>query len=306
MSFATVAINVLLLVAMCVPAYILRKLKVINSSAIAPLVSILIFVTQPFVLGRSFLESNFDASLGINILISLGLSAFVTLLFYFVGRVVFIKQTQRDRIMQFASMFGNCGYMGLPLLAALFPSNQTVILYASMYVIVFNILSWTIGLYVLTGDKKYMSIKKGLVNPATIAVAICCPFFFFSVNLPTQILGFVATIGNMTTPISMFIVGIRLAEIKLGTLFTDIKVYLASSLKLLLMPLAMFLMLSLLSVNDPNLFNTFIIVAAMPCAAITVVFSEKFTDDSVSAVKVMLFSTVLSIATIPLMSFLLM
>lgn len=305
MSFATVAVNVALLVAMCLPAYILRKVKIIDSSAIGPLVAFLIFVTQPFVLGRSFLESNFDPSLGFNMLTALGMSTLVTLLFYFIGRLVFIKQAQRDKIMQFASMFGNCGYMGLPLLAALFPSNQTVILYACMYILVFNILSWTIGLYVLTGDKKYISIKKGLFNPATIAVAICSPFFFFSISLPSELLGFVNTIGSMTTPLSMSIVGIRLAEIKLTKLFTDLKVYIASSLKLVLMPLIMFVLLSLFSISDPTFFNTFVIIAAMPCAAITVVFAEKFTNDSFSAVKVMLFSTILSIATIPLCSFLL-
>lgn len=69
---------------------------------------------------------------------------------------------------------------------------------------------------------------KILLNPPTVATVIALPFFFCNVQMPSQILTVFSYLGDMTLPLSMIILGVRLADVHLRSLFCDLKVYLAS------------------------------------------------------------------------------
>jgi predicted permease len=108
----------------------------------------------------------------------------------------------------------------------------------------------------------------------------------------------------MTTPLSMLVMGIRLADIRLRDLFQSLNVYLAVSVKLILVPIATLGILLLVQQVIPAnamVYKTLFILSAMPSAVYVIVFSEKFHADRITAVKCVLLSSVLSIITIPLM-----
>lgn len=301
MSFDTVIINTLLMLALGVPGFILAKIKMLDSKAIKPLSNILLYVCVPFMILKSFLTIEYQPQLLTNILLALLFSFASTLLIMVVAFVVFAnKKVVGQKIYQIACMFSNCGFFGLPFLSALFPGNNHVILYASMYIIVFNLMTWTLGIFILTGDKKYMSAKKALANPAIIFSAIGFVLFLCKVNVPVPVINFSNFWATMTSPLSMTVVGIRLACMPSKTLVSDWRAYVVCGLRLIVAPALTWCMLTLIGVSDANLFNTMVIACAMPVATTTVVFAEAFTPQPESSVTCMLLSTTLCIVTIPI------
>ena len=305
MTFQNVAINTLLMLALAVPGFILAKLKMLDNKAIKPLSNLLLYVCVPFMILKSFLTIEYQPELLTNILLALAFSFASTLLIMVVALVVFKnKQVVGQKIYQIACMLSNCGFFGLPFLAALFPGNDYVILYASMYIIVFNLVSWTLGIFILTGDKKYISVKKALANPAIIFSAIGFALFLCKVTVPTPAVTFTNFWSTMTSPVAMTVTGIRLADMPSKVLVSDWRAYVVCALRLLVAPALTWCMLTLCGVADANLFNTLVIACAMPVAATTVVFAEAFTDAPEASVTTMLLSTVLCIVTIPVVSML--
>ena len=301
MSFDTVVINTLLMLALCIPGFILAKIKMLDSKVIKPLSNLLLYVCVPFMILKSFLTIEYQPQLLTNILLAFVFSFVSTLLIMLVAFVVFNnKKIVGQKIYQIACMFSNCGFFGLPFLAALFPGNEHVILYASMYIIVFNLATWTLGIFILTGDKKYISVKKALANPAIIFSAIGFVLFLCKINVPAPVINFSNFWSTMTSPLSMTVVGIRLACMSSKILVSDWRAYVVCGLRLLVAPALTWCMLTLIGVSDPDLFNTLVIACAMPVAATTVVFAEAFTPRPESSVTCMLLSTVLCSVTIPI------
>jgi len=303
MSFDTVVVNTLLMLALGVPGFILSKIKMLDSRAIKPLSNLLLYVCVPFMILKSFLTIEYKAELLSNILLALLFSFVSTLLIMFVALVVFSnKKVVGQKIYQIACMFSNCGFFGLPFLAALFPGNDHVILYASMYIIVFNLVTWTLGIFILTGDKKYISVKKALSNPAIIFSAIGFVVFLCKISIPVPVVTFSNFWSTMTSPVAMTVTAIRLAEMPAKTLVSDWRAYVVCLLRLLIAPALTWCMLMLIGISDVDLFNTLVIACAMPVAATTVVFAEAFTPQPEASTTCMLLSTVLCILTIPVVS----
>lgn len=303
MSFSTVIINTLLLLALAVPGYLLTKLKMADGSAVRTLSNLLLYVCMPFMVLKSFLTLRYEEALMVNILYSLLFSVLGTIAIMAVTLVVFRrKDVAGQKIYQLATMFSNCGFFGLPFLAAVFPDNGYVILYASMYIVVFNLLTWTLGVYMLTGDKKYVSVKKALVNPALIFSVIGFVLFVLKVSVPEAVITFSDFWSTMTSPVAMTVTGMRLAEMPLKALFSDWRAFVVSALRLLAAPALTWGILMIFGVSDADLFNAMVISAAMPVAATTVVFAEMFTDDSSAAVTTMLLSSVLCVVSIPIVA----
>ena len=71
--------------------------------------------------------------------------------------------------------------MGLPFLQSLFTDaslQAELVIYCAVILAVFNILNWTFGVYIITGDKKEISLKKVLLNPVIISVVLSLAVFF--------------------------------------------------------------------------------------------------------------------------------
>gem|GEM_PF-762849 len=219
------------------------------------------------------------------------------------------EKAENNRLYRFAAMFGNVGFMGLPIIMVLFPENDTVLLYASLCIVLFNIMTWTAGVWVITGDRKMISLKKCLLTPVLVTVVVTLPFFFIPESVfaaPKPVINFFGSLSDMTTPLSMIILGARMAEMPFLEIFTDFHIYIVSALKLLLAPALTFAALKLFKIDNADLFNALMIINMMPAAASAMLFAENFLKKAYTGVKAVLFTSVLCIVTIPLMCLLLM
>lgn len=320
-SFTDVLITVIFLLLLAVPGYLLAKTKMFPTSASEVLSTLVLYGCQPVLIITSFQKCAFSPTIGINMLIIAGISAALHILFFALLKLVFIKRSTDDkiRIVKFASVFSNCGFMGLPFLQSLFSNSDNqaeILVYCAVIIVVFQLLSWTFGVYILTGEKKEISVKKTLLNPVIIAVFIGL-LMFFIIQKPlvelaedgtvtykilskfTESLNF---ISNMVTPLSMIVIGIRLANVNLKQLFMDKWAYVTSLIKLVIMPVVVVFCVSYLPIPSTIKYTTFFLLA-MPSATGSVMMAVKFGKDSDFASICVLLSTILSILTLPTLYF---
>lgn len=339
MGFSTTAISVLLLVAMAVPGYLLIKSKMLPQKAITYLSVLLLYVSQPFLSIRSFLEVSYTPQLAVNLAIVFGVSlagqAVIFGVMWLVLRRRFDDPQQtaeliRDgfiggdsytaepalkaavarsvsgranRAMVLASAFGNVGFFGVPVLQFLFPDAHDAIAYSAVFIVTLNLMSWTVGSYLLTGDKKHVSLKRALINPQTVTLVISLPLFFAGVSagdLPDTINTVIGYLADMTAPLCMIILGMRFALAPVVQLFTDFRVYVASFIKTLVFPLLVYVVLMPFQMEE-MLRVSLVLLSGMPAATINLNLAELYGADQKTAANSILMSTVLSIVTIPLL-----
>lgn len=339
MGFSTTAVSVLLLVAMAVPGYLLIKSKMLPQKAITYLSVLLLYVSQPFLSIRSFLEVSYTSQLAVNLAIVFGVSlagqAVIFGVMWLVLRRRFDDPQQtaeliRDgfiggdsytaepalkaavarsvsgranRAMVLASAFGNVGFFGVPVLQFLFPDAHDAIAYSAVFIVTLNLMSWTVGSYLLTGDKKHVSLKRALINPQTVTLVISLPLFFAGVSagdLPDTINTVIDYLADMTAPLCMIILGMRFALAPVVQLFTDFRVYVASFIKTLVFPLLVYVVLMPFQMEE-MLRVSLVLLSGMPAATINLNLAELYGADQKTAANSILMSTVLSIVTIPLL-----
>ncbi len=306
MYFLTSLISISLLVALALPGYILVKTRLLPQDSSKAFTVFLLYVCQPFLTVQSFIKSEYTPEL----LKNLGFVVLFAFLFLigFTLLCALVFKGVRDETARRASIgvavFSNCAFMGIPFLQALFPSDPTPVLYCNVFVIVFNLLAWTLLVFVITGEKKHISVKRAILNPPTVALVVALPLFFTNAAVPNEIMIPLDFLANMTSPVSMTVLGIRLASVKLKELFIDLRLYFASAVRLVAVPLlslGVLLLFRLFCPLDVTTVTTLYILMAMPSATIVVLLSERFGSDSSFAAKATLLTSVLSFVTVPVL-----
>ena len=299
------AVAVLLLTA--VPGFILQKKKIVSEKCMSDMSKVLLYACQPCLAIYTFESAEFSVDklrqMGIFVLLAIAIHAIML-----GGSVLVLRRRFSDaayRVMCIGTTFTNCAFFGIPIIEALLPEAAAdLVIFTTVYALVMNILGWTVGSTIISGDSKYTSLKKILVNPATIGTLSAFLIFVLPISLPTQLMSMIIIIGRMTTPISMFIMGMRLATANLKEIFGSFKPYLTSVVKLTLMPTIAFLMLLPLPLPT-EVKQTFYIICASPSASIVLNFSELVGRGQKDAAATVLLSTMISILTLPLMMLLL-
>ena len=320
-------INVLIFVALALPGYILVKTKIIKSSDSASLSKLLTYVALPFMIfvgaQNINLSGDFLALAGITTVAGI----VITVGCFFLSKPLAMKrlfnknsnnETESEKtvtaeksrgVMRFAMAFSNNGFLGIPLAVAVFSGNAQIQAIVIILNIITNLFLYTLGIYLISGDKNMISIKKALLNPVLIAFVLGIIFNAFGIaKAVPEVTKYATHLNNLVTPISMIILGIKLADIPLKSLFTSPFAYYVSAIKLVLVPL----LAVLIAVALKALFNLsndiimgFFIGFAMPTAGLASTFADNYSGDTKNAVIYTLSSTILSVITIPLLYLLL-
>ena len=311
-EFKTTLIMVGIMLAYAVPGFILIKVKAVKSDHIASFSKLLLFVCQPALTLYSFNKADFTKELGVNLLIFLGIITAVQLVFIGLFYLIFRKKMGdiRYRITTIATTLSNCSFLGVPLLEAIFPNSPNVAVYSMMYFLSMSLLGWTLVSAIITRDKKYISVKKIILNPATLSIAVSLPFFFtgFKISVDNgQLLGqienMINILGKMTTPICMLVMGMRLATIKFKSLFNNWMQYFAVAINQVVFPLCVLGLLTLLKVDEELKWCMFV-MCSCPIAAVIQNYAEILGEGQDISANMVLLGTLTSIVTLPLMALL--
>ncbi len=295
------AVAILLLEA--APGFVFVKKKMLGEDSAAAFSKVLLYLCQPCLAVYTFSSAEFSMEK----LADIGLFSLLTLVIngaMLGGAVLILRRKFADtsyRIITLAMAFANCAFFGIPIIEALLPEAAGgLIVYTTIYATIMNILGWAIGIAIITGDTRNISAKKIFINPAMIGIVIGVPLFLFSVKLPTALFDAVSLIGKMTTPVSMLIMGMRLATTNFKSVFTSVKAYVAVAVKTVLMPLVSFALVYFMPLPI-EVKKTFFIICACPTASVVLNFSELCGEGQREAAASVLLSTILSIATLPTM-----
>lgn len=195
--------------------------------------------------------------------------------------------------LRFGTMFGNVGFMGLPLITSILGEEMAI--YCVLSLVVFSVSNWTYGIAVM-GEK--VSLKRVVLNPGVIGMVIAVTLFLLQIRLPAPIVTAMNDLGDLNTPLAMVVIGAQMAGTDIVATFKDRRLYLAAVVKLIVMPLVVLAVLLPFRANSVILLTT-VILAGCPTAGSTSMFAQMFGKDTATAARMVTLSTLLSILTLP-------
>lgn len=300
--------TVFLAMLFAVPGYLLARFGKANAEHIPTLSAILVYGCTPPLIVSSFVALDFSWEMlgGMGLFFVISLAA--QLLFMGILWLLLHKKFDdaKYRILTIGAVLGNTGYFGLPIIRAILPGSPEVACYACMYSVSMNVLVFTIGVFALTRDKKYMSLRAAIFNPTVLSLPVALALFGLGAKsfLPPFLVGGMELLSRMTVPLCMTILGIRLANVKIGRLFSRGIMYVAAGCKLVLFPLFAYALVLFLPLPFPFK-AAMLIISAAPCGTIIYNLAEMHKSEQELAANVVLLSTLLCVATIPVMALLL-
>ena len=204
---------------------------------------------------------------------------------------------------QAMTIFSNIGFMGFPVVAALY--GNSAVLYASLFTIPYNILIYTFGVSAMsTGEKvslkESFSIKR-VMNVGVIACIITIIVYFLQIPVPSFIKTTTTHLSNLTAPLSMMVIGASLATMDIKKLFMDGKLLLFSVLKLLVIPVLGVLLIRQF-VDNEIICGVCMVMLATPVGSMTAMLAQQYDGDYEMASRGVALTTILSVATMPIVS----
>ena len=300
--------NVLMFVALAIPGYVLVKCGMVKSEQSGILSKMLMYVGMPFMIISGTVNNlKLSAELMLQMVIVAAVGVAYTIVWFLVSGPMTAgeKNEKTAAMMRFCSIFGNNGFLGLPLAIAVFGRASRVFTLLIVLNIINNLLLYTLGTYLVSGDKKSMSLKKALLNPVLIGFAVGIVMNLLNVKeLIPEAATFSDHFSGIVTPISMTVLGMKLANVKLSSLVTSKKNYYVSLIKLILVPVVIIgLLLAARLIFDVSndVILAFFIAFAVPTAGLSSTFADMYNGDTEHAVVFTLGSTLYSIVTIPIL-----
>lgn len=213
------------------------------------------------------------------------------------------KWLRLDPVELTSVIYPNAGNLVIPLVSAIL--GKEWVIYTSAFVVVQRTLLWSHGRAVLCGEKGF-NFKKIFLNLNMIAIVAGVAMFFAGVRFPALILDALDTVGGMVGPLAMLTVGMLIAEQDLKSLFSYRRVWLVALLRLIVVPLLVMPFLKFSGIagfaagGEKVLLITLLAVTT-PAATTLTQFAQVFGKDARYACAINVLTTVLCIATIPVM-----
>ena len=327
MDFNSFLMTVITLFVLLIVGYVAGKRGIVDSVASKKFSSLIISIAQPALIIYSIISQPYyneselamavrpifseNFKLGLKtLLLGFGVHLFMALVAYLA--CIRIKKLNERKILEFAMVFGNTGFIGIPILGALFPDKGAF--QASFIVISFNILMWTLGMLILgrQRDDVKLTLKKALVNKGTIPSLIGIAVFLIPAIPAFSSFDLAATlpfateslkyISGLCTPVSMLIIGALISRVSLKRIFTTVKLYYLCLFKLFVTPMLVCLVMKAGSLvfgysSDWILFAA--ALTSMPSATSVSMLAELYDISPEFSAQGVGMTSLISIATMP-------
>jgi predicted permease len=204
---------------------------------------------------------------------------------------------------RFIILFGNVAFVGYPVISAVLGNDA--LFYAAILNLPFNILVFTLGISFIThGTDQHQKLElKVFLNPGLIATVLGLILFFASIELPTFVNELLSEIGDMTTPLSLLVIGASLYGVNIRSVLGKRRIFVFSFIKLILVPTLLAVILWLVGV-DIMIASVVIILSGMPVAANAVILCQEYDTHVMEASEAVFISTLLLGISLPYMIFL--
>lgn len=301
MSYAlNVSTQVAILFILIAVGAVLTKVKMLSEIGAKQITNLVLYFVTPAVIIKAFAGGEVKCTPdNIKMLAVAAVSAVLAHAVAFaIGRLVFRRRDKRDSMLACAVLMSNCGFMSLPLAQALLGDKGVFIV--TVYVGVFNIVAWTVGLRIISGEK--MSFKRAVLNPGVLSAVTGIIMFLCGVDLSplTVVIESIKHLAALNTPLPMIVIGYYLAHMRLKPEKGDGRIMLAISLRLVAAPLITMAVLRAVGVTGLAL-SACVLPACAPAAVLVMMFAANCGGDAMGASRTVSVSHAASIITMPLM-----
>ena len=304
MQFTVVLQSMLFMLIFMALGYTLVKVKAASASHAKTLSALLLYGATPGMIITSFQEMEYSAENNVKLLWFFILSLVAQLMLFGLMFLLFRDKMKNGkyRILTIGSFMGNVGFFGQPVVIALFPDKPIAACYCMMAAISMNLLIFTLGEYMISGDARYISVKRVILNPTMLSLFVALPLYFMKIRLPQLPFSVLNTLRTMSGPLCMIMLGLRLASMSLKEVFAEKMAYIVSALKLLAFPLVSYSIACLIPSLDQTFRICMLIISGTPCASVILALAEKHDCEQGSAAYSVLISAVLCMVTLPVLA----
>lgn len=301
-----IGLRVLIMSVILIIGVLAYKRKIITASGTKQLSAVELNIVNPLMIFMSY-QSDYDPQRLKGLLWSFVLSAVSFALMIPLAGILKRKSNENYAVERFSCIYSNCGFMGIPLINALFGSDG--VLYLTAYITVFNLLVFTHGYMLMKEEHDLSAFVKAVRSPTVIAVFIGVIFYVLNIRLANlSVAGSVLGdsfkfIADMNTPLAMLIAGATAAQSQLLRSLFDKNIMLTTFYKLLLLPCCVILLFRFLP-HSQSLMPELIVCIACACPAATTgtMFALLFDRNAKRCSEIFAVTTILSMATLPVIT----
>lgn len=277
------------------------KRGIITSKNRKKITDLIIEIILPCNIVNSFLIK-WSNEILINCATAFGVALITQIGYVLLSKILFRRSPKhKQAVLRYAIICSNAGFLGNPIVESVFGSKG--LLFASVALIPLRFAMWSSGLALFTKTDKKSTAKKLLFHPCIIAVFVGFALMISQIQLPGFVIRTISGIGGCNTAISMIVIGSILAQIKIKDMMDKVLVY-YSGIRLIAIPMTLYIILKLFHI-DHLVIGVIVLLSAMPAGSTTVMLADKYDKDANFATSCVFLSTILSLITIPIVSFLL-
>lgn len=300
--------QMIVLFGMMMIGYFCYRKNFLDEPTSQKLSGLVVNILNPILVLNSVLEKNAEGG-GSKIIINLCLVflyfAFLIVLSNLI--VLLFRPEKRVRnIYRLMTIFANVGFMGIPVIKSVLGSEA--VFYLVFYLLAYNFVLYTYGIYLAkkaaadngncTEEKQSFEWKK-MINPGVIASVIAIFIYAIGIEFPAPVLTFCDYMGNATIPISMLLIGVSVAQSNLKIIFGNVKMYLFTAIRILVVPIVAALLLKQTGI-DATLVGVFVLELAMPVGSIITMMTKEYGAEDNCCTHGIVLSTLFSVITIPI------
>lgn len=277
---------------------ILVKTRVLNQDTLETISRFVMKLALPVMIFANTVNGVDRKSL-IESLPVLWLTVFFYICTFLLGKglsLIFHLQGNRAQVYRALSMFGNIGFMGIPIVASIYPDRG--MLYISVFTIIDQLVLWTVGVKLTTPGGKGSFHPKKMINPCTTAVVIAVVMVVTGISLPSLLNTALVKTGATATPLAMIYLGGVFACMDVRKYLRVKEFYGIVAIKMVFFPILFYLVTGLLPI-DENIHLTITLLAAMPAMSSIVMMARASGSEGDYAMGGIFVTTICSIVTIP-------
>ncbi|MHC1773173.1 MAG: AEC family transporter [Flexilinea sp.] len=280
--------------------FIIRKTNLVSEDTIGDLSKVIFKILLPIYLFFVTLNAftvDLLRSMPIPIISGIVFPAVICLLVLLLLRIIPVEGS-RVSAFTMSAMFGNTGFLGIPICAALFANDGAF--NAAIFDFGTSLIFFSLGLYIL-GKVGNISIVEIIREPIIIMVILGVIFGLFNLQIPEIIAVPVRNISDIGLQLSLIVVGAQLVKIKMIKRKFIGQLAIVVLIKMGVMPAIAYLCLFKANL-PPTLFFTIVILCAMPCGLAPVTIGKNYHSDTEFSASCTIVSTLISMIYIPVLA----
>lgn len=293
------------LIMICI-GFLTMKIKIFDGHSLVSVSKLVMQISLPAYIFINAVNSATRQSL-MDSLIIVPIAVILYLILILVSVVierVFRLRGNRRRVFRASLIFGNIGFMGIPLVTALYP--DTALLYVSVFTIVDQLIFWTYGVLLtkpVSEDRQGISPEnlKNLLSPPLVAIVLAILFIIAGIHIPTVFVSALEAIGNTSMPLALIYIGGVLCTCDIKPVLRCGELYAGIVVKMIALAVACYVVMGLLGVSK-DMAGTLAFIIALPGIEMVPMLAKTNGSDGDYAVCAIMMTTIACLITLPIVS----